>query len=56
MQITKYLNMNKSQLQDEIDRADAKIKNLKEQIRLLRRLQESAKGDSPDSARSSIGE
>ena len=43
MQIGKYLNMTKSELQDEINRADAKIKALKEQIRLMRRLMETAK-------------
>ena len=48
MQIAKFLNMSKSQLQEEIDKTDAKMKTLKEQVRLLRRLQESAKDDSPE--------
>ena len=45
MQFYKYLNMTKSQLQEEIDKTGAKIKNLKEQERLLKRLQESARED-----------
>lgn len=50
MQVTKFLNMNKAQLQEEIEKTEAKMKNLKEHVRLLRRLQESAKGDSPEPA------
>ena len=49
MQITKFLNMNKEQLQEEIEKTEAKMKNLKTQVSLLRRLQESAKGNTQDS-------
>lgn len=56
MQFAKYLNMNKTQLQEEIDKTEAKIRNYKEQVRLLRRLQESAKGDSPKPVNHQKGE
>ena len=49
MQISNYLKMTKQQLQDEINKTESKIRNLKEQVNLLRRLQESAKGDSVES-------
>ena len=56
MQIGKYLNMTKSELQDEINRADAKIKALKEQIRLMRRLMETAKDNFNENAKPNHGE
>lgn len=56
MQVTKFLNMNKAQLQEEIEKTEAKIKNLKEQVCLLCRLQESAKGDSSEPAYQQNGE
>lgn len=49
MQINKFLNMNKAELQEEIDKTEAKMKNLKVQISLLKRLQESAKSSQTDS-------
>lgn len=56
MQITKYMNMTKAELQTEIDKQDARIKNAKEMIRLLKRLQESAKEENRKSQNQQNGE
>lgn len=50
MQLSKYLKMKKSELENEIIKTEQKIKNLKEHVSLLNRLKESAKVDSSETA------
>ena len=48
MQVTKFLCMNKAQLQEKIEKTEAKIENLGGQVNLLEGLQKSAKGHSTE--------